>query len=65
MRNEMRSMMIPGLSRSRELEWNRQASMRSAKENLSRQAKSRIAFSMLGGMMMSNMENNRDHQKRK
>lgn len=47
MKNLMRMMTVPGLSRSRELANLREESMRNARMNLERQARSRIVTSML------------------
>lgn len=47
MKNLMRMMTIPGLSRSRELANLREESMRNARMNLEKQARSRIVTSML------------------
>ncbi len=47
MKNLMRMMTVPGLSRSRELANLREESMRNARMNLEKQARSRIVTSML------------------
>lgn len=47
MKNLMRMMTVPGLSRNRELANLREESMRNARMNLEKQARSRIVTSML------------------
>lgn len=47
MKNLMRMMTVPGLSRSRELANLREELMRNARMNLEKQARSRIVTSML------------------